>query len=132
MAEIGVDYYRKVENVVRLYAPQIRNDLRSSVSSSGLQKKSGKLVSSFQEKVRKDGIEVWGVQFRGPVYMFMHHYGMPSQTVQRGGRSYDHPGYAGRQFLTGPIDRGSKLLTDRIARISRDMALDEIDSAFEI
>lgn len=129
MAE--VDFYRKVENIVRLTAPTIRGYLQGSVKSSGLKIMTSKLSKGFPERVMKDGLEVWAVKFKSPRYGFIQNAGMESKTVNRGDSSYTHPGFPARNFIGDPVQRGTVLLRDRLSIVSRDMVMDEIAGAFE-
>lgn len=131
MAEIGVDLYQKYENVVRLTAPKIRQGFQSSVTSSGLNRVSGKLQSGFQERVMKDGIEVWAVKFRMPKYGFILNNGMKAQSVSRNGKTYQHPGFPERNFIAAPLERGKIMLSEKLSIVTRDLVVDELSQAFD-
>lgn len=116
------EYNEQLAIALKLAAPAITADFRSSVRGSGLARKSGRSAREFNSKVmrdRSDG-EVWGLSFGTTRYVYMHHHGMESKDVSRLGYRYRHPGYTKRGMLIGPAERGAVLIGNVIVPISAD------------
>jgi hypothetical protein len=117
-----------VDGVVRATAPAITAKFRGAISSSGLQRKSGRSVRGFSSQVRRDRStgEVWGVSFRTERYVYMHHHGMEEGSVSRGSKSYSSRGYPKRGMLTEPAAEGARLLADALIVVESDWVVGNI------
>ncbi len=107
---------------LKLAAPAITADFRSSVRGSGLKRKSGRSARGFESRVmrdRRDG-EVWGLSFGTVRYIYMHHHGMEPKVLKRGDKEYRHKGYSKRGILVGPAVRGAVLVGNVMTPLAAD------------
>jgi hypothetical protein len=113
MADLFTDIYAQVEQEVKNQAPAIQALYRDAVKSR-LKRRTSKAARGFAPRIRKDGIEVWGLSVSTLRYVYMHHHGMQPQRVVRRGRTYLSKGYAKLSLLTPPGEQGAKILADAL------------------
>lgn len=121
---------------LKLHAEIIRTDFRATVSSRfNSERSTGKLGSSFEARVIRQGSDVVGVSFSLPRYGYILHHGIKSKTVkqkdhsvtnkkgtkfERKGRTYTTKGTPNTNYLNDVLDRHIGAIADVVAKNAAD------------
>lgn len=120
------DIEQEIEQVVSSHGRPLANAMKSSARQSGHQK-SGALTRSMRPKVRKDGIDVWGLSVSMKRYGFILHHGMESQVVERSGTRFLSSGFSGSGFLSQAMDEVVPKLADDLSRLGADLTVNRMN-----
>lgn len=116
----------KIEATVRSHGPKIAGAMKSAAKSAG-HSSSGALTRSMKPKVRKDGLDVWGLSIGMKRYGFILHHGMESQVVERNGVRFFSSGFSGSSFMSQALDDTVPALADDLSRLGGDLTVNKMN-----
>jgi len=120
------DIKSRIEEKVKAHAAPIANAIKAAAKEFG-HSESGALVRSMKPKVRKDGLDVWGLSIGMKRYGFILHHGMEAQSIERGGFRFLSSGFSGSGFLNQALDDTVPKLADDLSKLGGDLTVNKMN-----